>query len=321
MAMELTIKNTFIDLVDDNEVQKKRSSSLPRSWKPATVLSCKLSEAAIASDASTGDSDECLSVGDNEVSSGILSSSASDCASSEHLDQQDDASSKTMLCLESLCNTEEEPCAVLKLDTLCSTETGSSPRQSPSWSDLSEHLFEDFTPKKVLRLCDMVEERKLQRTKLTAKARLFEPISVLPQDMRNVLKAGQEALCGAPKISNVQMSEDSGGTTMIVGSYPKGSLQVFELVKTLSIVKMALLDAAAESTNTYIVGYLKQPFATVGANGFSGRLGLVSAADEETVCWDTYQKGFCPRPASCRWCHPSDNDFVKIVVMLNETWD
>jgi hypothetical protein len=312
MAMELTIKNTFLDLVGDEQeeacaVQKKRSTSLPRSWKPACLSEFKLSDAvAIASDASTGDSDECLSVGDNEVSSGILSSSASDCASSEHMEQADDVPTKSVLCLDSLCD----------------TELGSSPKEKLSWSDLSDHLFEDFMPKKVLCLSNMVEEAKVQRTKLKAKARMFEPISMLPQDMRNVLNAAQAALCTAPKITNVQVSEEYfGGTTKIVGSYAKGSLQVFELVKILSIVKMALLDAAAESSNTYIVGYLKQPFSNVGANGFSGRLGTVSAADEETVCWDTYQKGFCPRPATCRWCHPCDADLMKIVVMLNETWD
>lgn len=304
MAMEMIIKNTFIDVEDSEEpTAAKRSSSVPRSFKPVTPMS-KLAKVAdfhqpCASDASTGDSDECLSVGDNEA---ISSSSASSST------ETDDASGagKTLI----------------SLDTLCLSEKGDG-GTTLSWSDLSEGL-DDFTPKTVLCLSDAITaEAKKERSRLSAKARLFEPVTPIPSiptDMQMVLMAAQTALRGCPKITNVQMTQGTfGGTTTIVGNYAKGSLQVFELVKTLATVKMALLDAANESTNTYIMGYLKTPFSNVGANGFSGKIGSVSAMQEDTTCWDSYQKGFCPRQSTCRWCHPADHDLVKIVVMLNET--
>lgn len=267
MAIQVITKNTFVELVDTTapEIQSKRSSSLPRSWKPVSNPSRGLSvksERYLWSDVSTIDSDECSSVADNEASSGAISSGASD-GDGTPSDQSDEQQAKAVLCL-------------------------------------SDSIMFNVT-------------------KLSSKARLFEPVCALPRDMRLVLMAAHASLFGHPKLMNVRMSDGSlGGTTTISASYKKHSFQVCELIKTLSVVKMALLDAAANSADTYVVGYEKQPFIDMGPTGFSAKLGAVPAMQEDTTCWDTYQKGFCPRQSTCRWCHPHESDFAKIVVVLTE---
>jgi len=260
MAMELVVRNTFIDFdnVDTDAPSSKRSTSVPRSWKPA---SCVLGAKTLWSDVSTVASDEPFV--DQDVSSSGVSCSDSDGASSEH---NEDAS-KAVLCLSSMIS----------------------------------------------------EEDKLRSTKLSAKARMFEPISSLTQDIRLVLTAAHASLKASPKLFNVHMSEGAfGGATTIIGSYAKGSLLAFELVKTLSIVRMALLDAAATSENTYVIGYARQPFLEIGQSGFSAKLSSVPTTQDDMTCWDTYQKGFCPRPSTCCWCHPADSEIVKVIVMLSE---
>lgn len=260
-SMEVTVKNTFIDLVEPVVMHNKRSSSLPRSWKPAN----KVENLAFASDASTVDSDDVRSVSDLEASSGALSSSCSD------------------------------------------SEGGPS----------------EQAVRTVLCLSDAIgADAKRKATKLSSKARLFEPVQCasLPAEICSVLATAHASLCASPDIFNVRMSEGVlGATTTIVGSYTKGSLKVMQLLHTLSMMQMALLEAAAESTNTYILGYEQKPFMAMGNDGFSFKIGSVPALQDEVTCWDTYQKGFCPRAATCRWCHPNfDSDFAKVVVMLNE---
>lgn len=154
----------------------------------------------------------------------------------------------------------------------------------------------------------------------------------LPRDMCLVLKAAHAALCAIPQIFNVRMSDGMlGGATTIVGSYAKGSLQMHEqpartgalvkslsLAKVLSIVKRALLDAAAHSKHTYIIGYSAVPFTDVGPSGFSGTIASVPLSQESSTCWDAYQKGYCPWASTCSKCHPADDNTLKVMVMLNE---
>lgn len=290
MAFEITVRNTFLDLVDEASApqeQKKRSLSAPRSWKPPSAESVKPRRERWADaleaedDASTVDSIE-----DREVSSACLSSCDSDGASSEH-------------------NGEKR---VLRLDGgLSSSESDGS---------ASDHGGERVT----LSLCDTIAAGEApRRTKLQSKARMFEPVQALPRDMHCVLMAAHAALTSSPSVFDVHMSDGRlGGTTTIVGSYARGALQVFELVKTLSIVKMVLLDAASNSENTYVIGYSGEPFTEIGHSGFSAKIGSVMPLQESTTCWDSYQKGFCPRQATCRWCHPQDSDLANVIVMLNE---
>jgi hypothetical protein len=266
-APEMTVKNTFLDLVElIEEPEGKRSHSVPRSWKPACPEPCRPLRSA-----------------------------------PRWADSADDF-------------TEHTSCGVTFLVSDSSTVDSDHDCQVSSSS-------EDITPghsgeKVTLSLCSTIVQ---ERTKLKSKAKIFEPVSSLPRDMHCVLMAAQAALSSSPNILNVQMCDGRlGGITTIIGSYARGSLQVFELMKTLTIVKTLLLDAAANTENTYVMGYVSDPFTDIGQSGFSTKLASVPAEQEASTCWDCYQKGFCPRRSTCRWCHPLDSNLANVVVMLNE---
>jgi len=159
------------------------------------------------------------------------------------------------------------------------------------------------------------------KTKLSSKARLFE--LPLPADMRNVLMAVSASMRHIPKLVNVQMSDGKlGGETTIVFSHARG-LQTFDFVKILATLKMVLLDAAASSEETYVIGYDGKPFSATGTGknttwGFCCKLSSVPPLQHDTTCWDTYKTGFCPRSSTCRWCHPIDSDLLNVVVLLRQ---
>lgn len=248
--IELTIKNTFIAFVDTSATTapSKRSTSLPRYWKPVSQVK-QVEHPAFASDASTADSSD-------------DASTAEEFASGAHSNSDNDSEPKAVLCLNN---------AILKLSSKASA----------------------FTPGR----------------------EMFS----LPSETRKVLKVAFDTLSARPKVFNVHMSEGIlGGTTTIVASYIKGSLKPFQLAKTLSIVQMTLIEAAAASSTTYIVGYMNQRFNEVGPSGFSTRIGSVPASQNDVTCWESYQKGFCPRQATCAWCHPQSKDLAVVVVVLNE---
>lgn len=82
------------------------------------------------------------------------------------------------------------------------------------------------------------------------------------------------------------------------------SVQVKEVSvsdKVATIAKEALLHSASNSSCTYVLGYLRQPF-TCRPNGFNATLGAMR--DETQACWATYEKGFCRHPGCCKYLHP-----------------
>lgn len=302
----LTVKNTFFDVESDvvSLVESKRSSSLPRSWKPSSqddlassrTTSPRWANIQVKSEASTTDSDDepCTECGYD----------SSDPLCSQYLPHSDDDAT-TEDGLES------------------SGEHYGAISSSHSSTDSDDTASDPNVRRGIgLSLCDAIPQTKLVapgKTKLSSKARMFE--LPLPTDMRNVLLAATASMRHIPKLLNVQMSDGKlGGETTIVFSHARG-LQTFDFVKILATVKMVLLDAASSSEETYVMGYDGKPFSATGTGknttwGFSCKLSSVPAHAADTTCWDTYRTGFCPRASTCRWCHPLDSDLLTVVVML-----
>jgi hypothetical protein len=283
MSAGLIVKNTFIDVAEDDTcaVQSRRSSSLPRSWKPPNpdTFVCRpcLSDACGASDdqASTVDTDYELTT-----------------------------------------------------DYDYETRTDSDENEQASAGSCSSDC--DGVEKVALSLCDVIAEpprtalRAPSSTKLSTQARLFQP--TMPAGMKAVLMAVQASLGAHSKIMNVQMSDARLGDSLtILGTYARKTLRSREVVKLLAVMKMVLLDAAASSEETYVMGHKNNPFKSMKKvprkAGFSCQLGSVSAAQHDSTCWETYHSGFCPRKATCRWCHPLNTDLVNVTVMLMEIDD
>jgi len=301
----LTVKNTFFDIV--SVVESKRSSSLPRSWKPVSKDGVDFPQATdpcwantkVKSEASTADSDDdlCTECGYN--------------SSEPHYKEYASYSDDDLCTEDGLGSSEEQYRAVSSChSSRDSDDTG------------SEHNTRRGI---ALRLCDEIPQTRLVapgkpgKTKLSSRARMFE--LPLQGDMRNVLMTVSASMSHIPKLVAVQMSEGKlGGQATIVFSHAHG-LQTFDFVKILATLKTVLLDAAASSEETYVMGFDGKPFAAIGSGknttwGFSCKLGSVPAIQHDTTCWDTWRTGFCPRNSTCRWCHPLDSDLLNVVVVL-----
>mmetsp|Transcript_69275 Transcript_69275/g.150783 ORF Transcript_69275/g.150783 Transcript_69275/m.150783 type:complete len:254 (+) Transcript_69275:173-934(+) len=84
----------------------------------------------------------------------------------------------------------------------------------------------------------------------------------------------------------------------------------------LELAKTAMLEAAEQSSETYIVGYAATPF-TQKSNGcgFEAQLALVS--DETNACWDLLASGLCRRGCLCRWSHPAWQATVDVTAIFH----
>lgn len=291
MAIELTIKNTFLDVPTLCVMESRRSSSLPRSWKPETF---EVMEPATKAPAPRW-SDCC---------------EASDVAST--MDSECDLITEYEYEYERSPANHESPSSGVSSGD-CNELPSSGISSNESDGTTSEH--EDEKVAGPFTLC--LDDSLTRLTKLSSKARLFEPS--MPRDMQNVLYMIQACLSNYRKIFNVQVTDGKlGGTTTIIATYARRSLRSHEMGKILEYVKRTFLDAASKSESTYVMGYSTKPFIAIGKTGFSAKLGSVTAAQRDTTCWDTYRKGFCPRKSICRWCHPVENDVMNVVVMLME---
>jgi hypothetical protein len=104
-----------------------------------------------------------------------------------------------------------------------------------------------------------------------------------------------------------------GGATGIVAAIKGGPGQARD---AREVAKAALLETAARSDSVYVMGYLAQPFRDYGETGFKCWVGNLEHAKSDCACWDTFQKGFCPRRATCRWYHLGAPDLMRVIVQV-----
>jgi hypothetical protein len=164
------------------------------------------------------------------------------------------------------------------------------------------------------------------RQVLQSDSKPFTPVATQMEEAGAVVSAARIAIMQSPHViwAEIQESTTDGPTATIVAEIAPGACGVdTEALNAAALAgaKSALLEAAASSSCVYIMGYLVEPFQEHGVEsgvkaGFTAHLGFVPASEESRACWDTYQKGFCPRLATCRWCHPHQTDLVKVVVEL-----
>jgi len=161
-----------------------------------------------------------------------------------------------------------------------------------------------------------------QRPMLNVQAQAFNPLPAINHgacseafmEVSGMLRSAAHALSFDPKVKSVHMVEGTMGSSSAINIELQPACGSDILMGVSALAKSTLLDAAAASQNTYIVGYLETPFYAVGENAF--RATVAKVPDSDSACWDFYQKGFCPRPSSCRWCHPSAADLMTVWVNL-----
>jgi len=294
MAISITVKNTFLSWTKPlEEAPVRRSSSVPRTFKPGCCTVDLIS-------------DDSTSASDKDSLSGHLRRENFATASSE-VDTEDfpDYRSDCTDYDSEFCN----PC-VATLETSAPQENGSTTdSRRPSTSDNKVTLSLD---------CMVTAASERVRAKLKTTAKPFKSLlkKTATSEVMTVVSSAVETLSKCDGILGVQVHDGGmGGTTMIVG---KSAHAEPDAEWVFSKVKDALLLSAEQSENTYILGYGAQPFNNLDKMSFSANIASVPAAHQDTACWETYEKGFCPRCASCRWDHPSDIDQVRVIVMIQK---
>lgn len=144
-------------------------------------------------------------------------------------------------------------------------------------------------------------------TRLSSKAKPWQPQpqamfirDPLPYEFgrqaAHVVTVAKEALESSGYVQNVDVVNEANAWGISI-KMKDASLSE----QAFSIAKDALLEGAANSTCTYVLGYLAKPFQ-VQKHGFSTV--LCGMRDESRACWDAYSKGFCRKPERCKLLHP-----------------
>lgn len=159
---------------------------------------------------------------------------------------------------------------------------------------------------------------------LRVHAPLFQPVGAsisqetgaLSNEMFDMISGAQASVLSCPHVLSVQIvkpdSQQTGATTIMVSFHP-GKVWAHD-VRTL--MKNAFLEAAEKSEQVFILGYGAAPFSDESDVGFTATIASVPVDHQHAICWDFWQKGFCQRLSTCRWCHPVSSDLmdVKFVV-------
>jgi len=293
MAMNIIVKNTFLNVDPVAEpVKLRRSNSIPRTWKPG---------------------------------------GSSDCDDSPHSDDSTSASDKAEHFPAALSDCDQE---LPDYQSACADDHHSD--SSCRWADISDDPFCEECPsqlsddsseagksKVTLSLVEMVCAEDASntdgkvRSKLSSKARVFESVRQPPEEARAVIAATVAALWQSKDIVDVQVHDGGmGGTTMIMAD---SSSDDPDALWAFSLAKDALLNSAEQSENTYILGYGARPFNNLDALSFSANIACVPVDHRNTACWETYEKGFCPRCTACRWDHPAEADMMRVIIMIKTT--
>jgi hypothetical protein len=149
-----------------------------------------------------------------------------------------------------------------------------------------------------------------------------------PSEVASLLEAVKDALLSSPEALELRLTESplrmttsirvilKGGGGDSAGDTQAGTNDrvVFE---ALNRAKDALLTASAYAETAYVLGYASNPFQDSWDCGFWATIVCLPTAQQDMACWETYEKGFCPRRATCRWTHPKESEKFRLRVVAS----
>jgi hypothetical protein len=295
----VTVKNTFLDLKrKEEDPTKKRSSSVPCAFKLAYV------------------SLEAGQLGKVDISDDSTIASDKDISESAPIPFSDSEEDYPDGCSD--CTVDDIDFAYTCVECVSDGSFGSPAITDKVTLSIAELEVADTSASKVtLTLDDMVKEgAEKVRAKLRAQARPFQSARTPPAEVSALIAKVVSDLSQGPDICDVQVSDGGmGGTTIVQGKSSSSSPNTQVL---FALVKDTLLKGAEASECTYILGYGGQAFKNLDSLSFSANISCMPAAHHETACWDTYEKGYCPRRCSCGWTHPDDADTMRLIVMVTK---
>mmetsp|Transcript_40488 Transcript_40488/g.63310 ORF Transcript_40488/g.63310 Transcript_40488/m.63310 type:complete len:449 (-) Transcript_40488:191-1537(-) len=279
-----SVKNTFID-VDERKPQcrARRNKSLPPSFKANAFQ--------IASDSSSEDGRNSVSLKSTTFASTTISTD-----SDSRTEASDDDSYQASVANGWTCIGDSDPIAATYMSEFVGTTCVPCVAIAFPVMDVSYE-------------CPL-NETAHNENKLNASAAPFKPIfsSSMPvttlQDtenqshIREMIVAAKRILEKSSKIKSVEVVED--GDAWSLALVPAVTVR---LDNTLELAQSALLEAAENSSNAYVLGYRNPKTAFVRkSHGFECQLCIM--AQKRWACWHYFSEGSC-KYTDCRKDHPS----------------
>jgi hypothetical protein len=172
------------------------------------------------------------------------------------------------------------------------------------------------------------------RTPLSRQAPAFQPVSffvssgrsseaevpVIDSRLTAVVNAVHLVLVSSPSIRQIHISKDGqGGSTLIAAEVvPSGKLSAatasYDLLQS---VRHTMESVAARLGTARLVSARSQKDDS--SYTLRSKFACWPEYCAEGMCWDMFQKGYCPRGSLCRWSHPCDEDVFRIKVVLTHS--
>jgi hypothetical protein len=161
-----------------------------------------------------------------------------------------------------------------------------------------------------------VRRTPLRSRRLNPKATLFMPtVQPVADVIRFVFAQVNLVLAQSPLVLRTKLVEGPmGGASALIVEVPPDAMDLYE--DLLELAKATLTEASDHSQPAYMLGRRAQPFSAFGDYGFQATLALLHPEGQDVACWDTYQRGSCPRPHCCRWQHPRSLDMAQLIVSV-----
>lgn len=154
--------------------------------------------------------------------------------------------------------------------------------------------------------------------KLDSRCQPFRPGTRSSGEIDTVLASAQQAVATTHGVVAAEIMPGCVGTLATLSIKLMPGLPESTKASITAITQAALLEAATWSKNVYVLGYEEKPFENCPCGtGFSAALAMAPTAWDRTACWDTYQKGCCPRGPSCKWQHPGRDKIQPIRVVFH----
>mmetsp|Transcript_56435 Transcript_56435/g.134511 ORF Transcript_56435/g.134511 Transcript_56435/m.134511 type:complete len:423 (-) Transcript_56435:97-1365(-) len=171
-----------------------------------------------------------------------------------------------------------------------------------------------------------------KRTALRSKAPSYCPVSAQPSLATVEAANWQAPCCTRPELTEALVGLQNALISAVPADWwleagaPNGGAHISAMVPPfvsdpsimVGAAQQTVLQIIAQYTNVFIIGRHSNPFKTIGQFGLSFSLVLAFLPTDKLsrACWDTYGKGFCPRPGACSWCHPEDGDLLEVQISL-----
>lgn len=294
--MTLVVRNTFLTFSQQEDSQIRSSSA------PPTCRQAKLESESAA------ESTTCETCDHSTVASDF--DDATSRTTPEHAD-----TTPPMSCCDSDDDNEAFPCSNSTKPTLDRSDAQEqldkmSQTVMDIWSKLrlvesSLQSQSDDSPKQV------------QGQRLSSKAPAFTPSCCMPgaTGISSYLTSIKLRLQSMPEVAAVEVVQGPAGTLATI-SITLGSKTAQSVQCVVDASKAAMLELAASSVNTYVLGYEAEPFQESASDtGFFAT--IATMRDESSACWGLYQTGVCHRRRTCRWQHPGRNDLQPVRVLLH----